>query len=156
MKKTSDELIHEKLSELIAEVTERFYTEEFKQKPGFKTRRTELATLGMIISKFTEWDGNEIEEIAQAAFEDSNYHRAKVLPEPLFIKQIMQELGITASYDTAVPEKWLHYMEAQGWDRQELYNSTVWLYDKQGGVFGRPFNFMAAWGVKLNGGRGKS
>ena len=70
---SSERRIQEVLVPLIKEMKEKMYTDEFKRSDDFKTEDTELDVLGMIVSKYCEWDGNRIEAVSRAAFEDSNF-----------------------------------------------------------------------------------
>lgn len=70
---STERRIQEVLVPLIEEMKEKMYTEEFKKSADFKTEETELDVLGMIVSKYCEWDGNRIEAVSRAAFEDSNF-----------------------------------------------------------------------------------
>lgn len=65
------------------------------------------------------------------------------------IREIMKELGVTAQYDTAKPEPWMAAMAEQGFDRADLFQNFVWLYDEKARLWGRPFNYMAAYGRLL-------
>lgn len=38
---------------------------------------TDDETLGIIVSKYVEWEGERIKDIASYAFEDANYHGLK-------------------------------------------------------------------------------
>lgn len=66
-------LVADRLNALIAEVKERCYTDDLKRSPEFSTHKTDLETLGIIVSKYCRWNGNEIEIVALSAFEDSNF-----------------------------------------------------------------------------------
>ena len=57
---------------------EDIFTEDFKKSPAFNTEKTELEVLGIIVSKYCEWIGENIKDVAMAAFEDSNYHDANI------------------------------------------------------------------------------
>ncbi len=70
---TTEYRIQEVLVPLIKEMKEKMYTDEFKRSDDFKTEETELNVLGMIVSKYCEWDGSRIETVSKAAFEDSNF-----------------------------------------------------------------------------------
>lgn len=71
--KTSTEyLIQTTLNELIDKCGEKIYTPEFKQTEEYNTSENKLKTLGIIISKYCEWSGENIETVSLAAFEDSN------------------------------------------------------------------------------------
>lgn len=70
---SSEKRIQEVLVPLIKEMKEKMYTDEFKRSDDFKTEDTELNVLGMIVSKYCEWDGSRIETVSKAAFEDSNF-----------------------------------------------------------------------------------
>jgi len=70
---SSERRIHEVLVPLIKEMKEKMYTDEFKRGETFNTEVTELEVLGAIVSKYCEWDGNRIEAVSRAAFEDSNF-----------------------------------------------------------------------------------
>lgn len=65
--------IHQVLAPLVKEMKEQIFTDDFKKSDEFKSEKTELETLGIIISKYCEWDGDRIEQVSLAAFEDSNY-----------------------------------------------------------------------------------
>lgn len=71
-------LVINSLNELISRCKEKIYTPEFKASPEFKTEQTDIDTLGIIISKYCEWDGALIKDVAMSAFEDSNFHKAKI------------------------------------------------------------------------------
>lgn len=62
----------------------------------------------------------------------------------------MQYLGITASYDTAKPQTWMDEMVQCGFDRKDLYENYVWLYDEQARIHGRPFNIGGAYAKILH------
>lgn len=69
----SEIIINKKLGDLIKECKELFYTDDFKRSDAAKTEETELDTLGIIISKYCEFNANRIEKVALSAFEDSNF-----------------------------------------------------------------------------------
>jgi hypothetical protein len=62
--KTSERLIHEKLNELIPQVKAICFTNT--------ADATDEEALGIIVSKYCEWDSIAIEEVTRAAYEDSN------------------------------------------------------------------------------------
>lgn len=67
---TTDERIMEVLKPLVAEVKKRVFTEPLKA--------TDNETLGIIVSKFTEYKGESIKEVAESAFEDANFRYVKI------------------------------------------------------------------------------
>ncbi len=73
-KGSSEAIIQEKLTSLINEIKEIMYTPDYKRSQEFKSRSCNLTVLGVIISKFCEWDISEIEQVAEAALQDSNYY----------------------------------------------------------------------------------
>jgi hypothetical protein len=73
-KNSSEYLVQKTLNELIKKVANDIYTDECKAGPDFLNEKCKLETLGIIISKYAEWDGNQIKTIAEAAFEDSNFN----------------------------------------------------------------------------------
>jgi hypothetical protein len=75
---SSEFLINQKLGALIKECKELIFTSEAKKSPDFNTEETELLTLGIIISKYCDWDGKAIKEAAIAAFCDSNFEDVKI------------------------------------------------------------------------------
>jgi len=77
-KGSTESLINEKLGELIKLCKEDIFTEDFKKSPAFNTEKTELEVLGIIVSKYCEWIGENIKDVAMAAFEDSHYHDANI------------------------------------------------------------------------------
>lgn len=64
--------IFETLNKLIDDCSVKFYTKEFQESIEFKNPKIRLDALGQIVSKFCQWDGDKIETVAMAAFEDSN------------------------------------------------------------------------------------
>jgi len=70
---STERRIQEVLVPLIKEMKEKMYTDEFKRSDKFDTEETELETLGSIVSKYCEWDGERIETVSRSAFEDSNF-----------------------------------------------------------------------------------
>ena len=56
------------LNELIQEAKKEIFS------PEYVDNATDAETLGIMISKYGEWDGNFIFEVATSAFEDSNFH----------------------------------------------------------------------------------
>lgn len=65
---TTETLVQMSLIPLIEEVKRRVFTPEYQDKV------TTEEVLGIIISKYSEWDGQKIFDIMQNAFEDSNFH----------------------------------------------------------------------------------
>jgi len=65
--------VQEVLNKLINEVSNELYVDSFKRSDEFNTQETRLKTLGVILSKYCEWDGELIKEVALSAFEDSNF-----------------------------------------------------------------------------------
>lgn len=70
---STEAIVQKELNELISLVKERSYTAEFKASDQFSCEETDLETLGRIISKYCNWNGNEIAVVSNSAFEDSNY-----------------------------------------------------------------------------------
>ena len=70
--------INKKLGDLIKECKNEIFTKDFLASDKAKTEETELETLGIIISKYCEFIGTNIQTVALAAFEDSNYSDATV------------------------------------------------------------------------------
>ena len=61
-------------------------------------------------------------------------------------QEIMDALGITASYDTTKPQPWLDMMaQDYSFSYEDLRTNYVWLYDEGYKLSGRPFNYMAAY-----------
>ncbi len=55
--------------------------------PEYQDTVTDQEVIGVIISKFGQWDGGSIFEIAKSAFEDSNFHSFNDLFEELWNKE---------------------------------------------------------------------
>lgn len=70
---SSERRIQEVLVPLVEEMKETIFTDDFKRSRDFNTEKTELEVLGYIIAKYCEWSGSRIEQVAMAAFEDSNF-----------------------------------------------------------------------------------
>ena len=65
----------------------------------FLPQSVDSKVLGIMISKFVEWDGDELFDIAYSAFEDSNCHsfNAEFLDlwkKPNYDKNLQKELSI--------------------------------------------------------------
>ena len=76
---TTEALIKARLDRLITEVGKEIWTEDFQKSAEFNTPENRANTLGIILSKYCEWDGEEIKKVALYAFEDSNYHDAEII-----------------------------------------------------------------------------
>lgn len=73
---SSDDRVKQVLSPLVKEMKFEIFT------PDHQDKVTDEEVLGVIISKFTEYDGQAILSIARSAFEDANFrHVNRVLPE---------------------------------------------------------------------------
>ena len=46
----------------------KYFTDDYQDKATYEE------TLGLLVSKFCEWDGNKIFKVSTSAFEDSNFH----------------------------------------------------------------------------------
>ena len=97
MTQTSEEIINGTLPDLIKQVKEAMYTDEFKRSPVYNRHKTDLQTLGALVSKFCKWDYNEIEIVIKAALEDANFDHVELvdteelkdkMSSPLFIDSL--------------------------------------------------------------------
>lgn len=75
---SSEGIIERELTPLIEKIKQIAYTDDFKKSPDFHTEDTNLETLGMIVSKYCQWDGNKIETVAIEAFQDSNFSNVEI------------------------------------------------------------------------------
>ena len=64
---TSEEIIKAELTPLIKKIRNIVFM------PEYRKGATDEDVLGIIVSKFCEWDINAICEVSKSAFEDSNY-----------------------------------------------------------------------------------
>jgi hypothetical protein len=79
MNMTSEQIVDRELNKLIQAAGEIIYTEEFKKSNRYNTEENKLQTLGLIVSKYCRWDGDSIKAVAEAAFEDANFHDAIII-----------------------------------------------------------------------------
>lgn len=75
---SAEYLIQQKLVPLIKEVKEVMFREEFKRSEEYNSSATSLKVLGAIVSKYCEWDAEEIETVARHAFADSNFDNVEI------------------------------------------------------------------------------
>lgn len=68
---TAEAKIKKALDALIKEVKPMMFTNP--------ANGTDDETLGMIISKYVQWDAGRIEDVAKFAFEDSNYSDVEII-----------------------------------------------------------------------------
>ena len=68
---TTEAKIKKALDALIKEVKPMIFTDP--------NTATDDETLGIIVSKYVEWDANRIEEVAKFAFEDSNFSDVEII-----------------------------------------------------------------------------
>ena len=88
--------IQDKLKKLI---------EEQKQKSFVNpTQASDCNALGIMISQYLKWDGNEIFKTCYNAFEDANYHSLNEKFEELF-KKMNHELSYKFDVEIKLIEK---------------------------------------------------
>jgi hypothetical protein len=75
MGKTSEEMINEALTPLIAELKKAMFVPEYQNKA------TDEEVMGAIVSKYMKWDIGKIVNTAIAAFEDANFDEGVTLLE---------------------------------------------------------------------------
>ena len=68
---TTEDKIKKALDALIKEVKPMIFTDP--------KNATDDEVLGIIVSKYVEWDANRIEEVAKFAFEDSNFSDVEII-----------------------------------------------------------------------------
>ncbi len=78
-KDTSEHLIQTELNKLIKKVTAMVYTKDAQEGGRMLTPEKQLETLGIILSKYCEWVGEDIKTVALSAFEDANFHHAEII-----------------------------------------------------------------------------
>lgn len=79
------DLLHQNIKDsldiLIDEAFESIFTEEFKRTTTSDKEKMEV--LGIIISKYCEWDGVDIMKAFKSALTDSNFHSIASIIEDL-------------------------------------------------------------------------
>lgn len=73
--------IKDSLDILIDEAFELIFTEDFKKTTSAEKEKMEV--LGIIISKYCEWDGVDIMKAFKSALTDSNFHSIASIIEDL-------------------------------------------------------------------------
>lgn len=79
---TTETLVQIGLIPLIEEVKRRVFEKDYQDKV------TNEEVLGIIISKFSEWDGQKIKDIMYNAFEDSNFHSFNAKLDELWKEEV--------------------------------------------------------------------
>jgi len=88
--------IEDKLKKLIEEQKEKSFTDP--------SRASDCDALGIMISQYLKWDGNEIFKTCYNAFEDANYHSLNEKFEELF-KKMNHELSYKFDVEIKLIEK---------------------------------------------------
>ena len=57
-----------KLKSILDDAKKEYFCKSYQDKATYEE------TLGLLVSKFCEWDGNKIFKVSTEAFEDSNFH----------------------------------------------------------------------------------
>ena len=86
MEKTNNIVTLEKrLQEIINDAKKEYFVEEHQAKAS------DEETLGILISKFCQWNGNKIFRVSYNAFEDSNFHSFNQEFEELFFEKLEED-----------------------------------------------------------------
>ena len=88
--------IEDKLKKLIEEQKEKSFTDP--------SQASDCDALGIMISQYLKWDGNEIFKTCYNAFEDANYHSLNEKFEELF-KKMNHELSYKFDVEIKLIEK---------------------------------------------------
>ena len=78
--------------------------EQKKQSFTDPSQATDCDALGIMISQYLEWNGDQIFKVSYNAFEDSNYHSFNNKFEDLF-KKMNHSLGYKFDFEIIVKEK---------------------------------------------------
>lgn len=70
----------QKLKELIEEVKKESFMPEYQAKVS------DQEVLGIVLSKYFEWDGLKILEVASSGLEDANFHKEAALVDEMIEK----------------------------------------------------------------------
>jgi len=60
--------LESRLRGILDDAKKKYFTEDHQDKASYEE------TLGLLVSKFCEWDGSKIFKVSTEAFEDSNFH----------------------------------------------------------------------------------
>ena len=86
MEKTNNIVTLEKrLQEIINDAKKIYFVEEHQ------TKASDEETLGILISKFCQWNGDKIFRVSYNAFEDSNFHSFNEEFEELFFEKLEED-----------------------------------------------------------------
>ena len=77
--------LEKRLQEIINDAKKEYFVEEHQ------TKASDEETLGILISKFCQWNGNKIFRVSYNAFEDSNFHSFNEEFEELFFEKLEED-----------------------------------------------------------------